>query len=147
MIECVGWGGHCGRYGHRALMGAVYTSTELFLLTDGSPQFADTWRFLERSTKVRWGSLDCPHVFYILTLLEKESPRHSPPALAHGLGLGLGFGLGLGQGLGTYQLLFGSGQQRIALTLALTLTLTRTRQWVRPLGALFRRGAAEGSCF
>jgi ubiquinone biosynthesis protein COQ9 len=34
-------------------MGAVYTSTELFLLTDGSPQFADTWRFLHRSTQVR----------------------------------------------------------------------------------------------
>jgi hypothetical protein len=40
-------------YGDRAMLGAVYSSAELFLLTDGSPELADTWQFLARSVKVR----------------------------------------------------------------------------------------------
>ena len=35
-------------YTKRATLGAVYSATELFMITDTSPEFADTWAFLDR---------------------------------------------------------------------------------------------------
>jgi ubiquinone biosynthesis protein COQ9 len=35
-------------YSKRATLAAVYTATELFMLTDVSPDFEDTWAFLDR---------------------------------------------------------------------------------------------------
>jgi hypothetical protein len=35
-------------YTKRAVLAGVYTSTELFMLTDASDNFADTWAFLDR---------------------------------------------------------------------------------------------------
>jgi len=35
-------------YTKRGLIGGVYVATELFMLTDKSPEFVDTWDFLER---------------------------------------------------------------------------------------------------
>ena len=35
------------------MLGAVYTSTELFMMTDSSPGCADTWAFLDRRLEVR----------------------------------------------------------------------------------------------
>mmetsp|Transcript_17894 Transcript_17894/g.21430 ORF Transcript_17894/g.21430 Transcript_17894/m.21430 type:complete len:360 (+) Transcript_17894:90-1169(+) len=35
-------------YSKRAILGAVYTSTELYMITDTSPDFHDTWEFLDR---------------------------------------------------------------------------------------------------
>jgi ubiquinone biosynthesis protein COQ9 len=35
-------------YTKRAALSAVYTSTELFMLSDNSPEFRETWKFLER---------------------------------------------------------------------------------------------------
>ncbi|KAI9204613.1 COQ9-domain-containing protein [Polychytrium aggregatum] len=35
-------------YTKRALLAAVYTSTELFMTQDRSPEFAETWKFLDR---------------------------------------------------------------------------------------------------
>ncbi len=35
-------------YTKRALLAGVYTATELYMLTDGSPGFADTWESLQR---------------------------------------------------------------------------------------------------
>ena len=35
-------------YSKRALAGAVYASTEIFMLTDRSADYADTWAFLDR---------------------------------------------------------------------------------------------------
>lgn len=35
-------------YTKRALLAGVYTTTELYMLTDGSPGFADTWESLQR---------------------------------------------------------------------------------------------------
>jgi ubiquinone biosynthesis protein COQ9 len=35
-------------YTKRALLAAVYSSTELFMLTDFTPHFQDTWEFLDR---------------------------------------------------------------------------------------------------
>jgi ubiquinone biosynthesis protein COQ9 len=35
-------------YTKRLVLGGVYSSTELFMLTDRSPDFADTWAFLDR---------------------------------------------------------------------------------------------------
>ncbi|GMH62958.1 hypothetical protein TrRE_jg5128 [Triparma retinervis] len=34
-------------YGERAAVGAVYLSTELFMLSDGTPDFSGTWDFLD----------------------------------------------------------------------------------------------------
>jgi hypothetical protein len=35
-------------YSKRALLGAVYVSTELFMITDRSANYADTWAFMNR---------------------------------------------------------------------------------------------------
>lgn len=35
-------------YGKRLAVGSIYTSTELYMLTDRSENFADSWQFLER---------------------------------------------------------------------------------------------------
>lgn len=35
-------------YTKRAVLGGVYTSTEMYMLTDSSEGFADTWAFLDR---------------------------------------------------------------------------------------------------
>lgn len=35
-------------YTKRALLAGVYTATELYMLSDGSPEFADTWAYLGR---------------------------------------------------------------------------------------------------
>ncbi len=35
-------------YTKRGLIGGVYVATELFMLTDKSPEYVDTWDFLER---------------------------------------------------------------------------------------------------
>ena len=38
----------CPRYGKRALLAGVYSSTELFMLTDTSPGHEETWQALDR---------------------------------------------------------------------------------------------------
>jgi ubiquinone biosynthesis protein COQ9 len=38
-------------YTKRGLLAGVYTATELFMLTDYSPGYADTWRSLDRRLK------------------------------------------------------------------------------------------------
>merc|ERR1712129_56068 len=38
-------------YKERASIGLVYISTELFMLTDESPEFEETWKFLEKNTR------------------------------------------------------------------------------------------------
>jgi ubiquinone biosynthesis protein COQ9 len=39
----------CGfRYTKRALLAGVYTTSELYLLTDYSPGYADTWQQMDR---------------------------------------------------------------------------------------------------
>lgn len=43
-------------YAKRAVLGGVYTATELYLLTDYSPGHRDTWAFLERRIK---DAVDC----------------------------------------------------------------------------------------
>lgn len=38
-------------YTKRGLLAGVYTATELYMLTDYSPEFADTWDVLDRRLK------------------------------------------------------------------------------------------------
>jgi ubiquinone biosynthesis protein COQ9 len=35
-------------YTKRTAVSAIYTTTELYMITDGSPNFRDTWNFLDR---------------------------------------------------------------------------------------------------
>ncbi|KAH7443368.1 hypothetical protein KP509_02G031200 [Ceratopteris richardii] len=43
-------------YAKRGILAAVYAATELYMLTDHSPGFRDTWSFLQRRVK---DALDC----------------------------------------------------------------------------------------
>ena len=36
-------------YTKRGILAGVYSASELYMLTDGSPEFADTWDFVDRS--------------------------------------------------------------------------------------------------
>ena len=55
-------------YTKRALLAGVYSSTELYMLTDYSPEYADTWESLDRrladvmrlGSAARDVSLSCP---------------------------------------------------------------------------------------
>lgn len=39
------------RYAKRAALASVYSATELYMLTDYSAEFADTWDYLDRRLK------------------------------------------------------------------------------------------------
>lgn len=62
-------------YVKRGILAAVYTATELYMLTDHSPGFRDTWSFLRRRVK---DAVDC----------RKNAQEASQLAQAIGAGLG-----------------------------------------------------------
>ncbi|KAI5061006.1 hypothetical protein GOP47_0023511 [Adiantum capillus-veneris] len=62
-------------YAKRTILGGLYTATELYMLTDHSPGFRDTWSFLQRRVK---DALDC----------RKTAQEASQIAQAIGAGLG-----------------------------------------------------------
>lgn len=83
-------------YTKRAVLAGVYTSTELFMLTDASDNFADTWAFLNRRLedvvtlskyKAECETLTSLALGYLNAVVQKqhaaptgESPfHHSPP--------------------------------------------------------------------
>ncbi|KAJ7550867.1 hypothetical protein O6H91_07G122500 [Diphasiastrum complanatum] len=59
----------------RAILGGVYTATELYMLTDYSPEYQETWSFLDRRIK---DAIDC----------RKTAQEASHLAVAIGAGLG-----------------------------------------------------------
>lgn len=61
-------------YTKRGLLASVYTATELYMLTDYSPGFADTWEVLDRrlsdvaSLGKVMGQVSTPHLHRLLTV-------------------------------------------------------------------------------
>lgn len=62
-------------YAKRGILAAVYAATELYMLTDSSPGFRDTWSFLQRRVK---DAIDC----------RKTAQEATQMAQAIGAGLG-----------------------------------------------------------
>ncbi len=55
-------------YTKRASLAAVYVASELYMITDKSPDFQDTWAFVDRRIHVRYRS-PCAYLYFFVLLL------------------------------------------------------------------------------
>ncbi|CAI5493846.1 unnamed protein product [Closterium sp. Naga37s-1] len=71
---------------YRVLLGSAYAAAEVHMLTDFSPDFHDTWRFVDREMQAAFqiqGSADRLVKVFLETYSQHHDPPHSPSLSSH----------------------------------------------------------------
>lgn len=63
-------------YTRRAVLAGIYNTTELVMMQDSSPDFQDTWRFLENRIN---DAMNMGHTAKQVAIWEASSPGTPPP--------------------------------------------------------------------